>query len=208
MTNRNGSNDIEAFYVANLLKSCETICSHELSNVLVVASLRLVGDLSHEEVLDEDAEEHGGGGLVLGRDGGGEVGELGRLLGPVAGVDGLVHEAGDVARRLGNGLEVVVDVALVEHVSGTSGNINVLLDFVEFIASGGALALALGCDTRKIVSVGLEVGLKISPEGEEAIVAGHAIGACVGGITLHVLQKSLLEGSRLKHGGLEDGENG
>ena len=112
--------------------------SHEVTDGLVRGSLRLVRDLRHQEVLDELGRVLGGQSSVTGSEGSREVVKKIGVLRSIVGVDGLVGNARETGGSPGHGDQVVLQIALVDDVGDSGGQVNVLLELVHGVAGGGA----------------------------------------------------------------------
>ena len=185
-------------------------CSHECANISVVSSAGLIGNLSHQEVLGELGEKPGGFtgiGDTTNIESGLHVVESSTLLHSEVGVNALVNEASDVGNSLGDGLKVVLDVALVEQVGGNGSHVNVALELGNGVTIRGTRALTLGLETGDILGIRLQVADKLIVGGLESFEANHAVRGCVGGILLELQEELLLEGLIVGHVSFHEGQN-
>ena len=152
----------------------------------VVAGFSLVRDLGHEEILSERGEVSGSRrdvAIFHSRLQGGEI----IILSSKVGVDDLVNGTWDVLNRLGDGHDVVLDIALVVHVGEASEEGDVFVTLVEHVADGGAGALSLLEQTLEVEGVVDKVSLELVIELLEGIPTCHAVRLLVGGVALEIL---------------------
>ena len=175
----------------------------------VVAGFSLVRDLGHEEIFGER-------GQVLGS-------QLGVLISQSRGqvrieiivrsspdcVDDLVNGTWDVLNSLGDGHDVVLNIALVVHVGEASEEGDVFITLVEDVADFGTGALSLLEQTLEVEGVVDKVSLELVIKLLEGIPTLHAVRLRVGGVALEILEVSLPESRGAKHiGVIEDFQDG
>jgi len=171
----------------------------------VVAGFSLVRDLGHEEILGERGEVLGSClGVVISHSRL-QAGEKASVLSSPDCVDDLVNGTWDVLNRLGEGHDVVLDIALVVHVGEASEEGDVLVTLVEDVAEVGTGALSLLEQTLEVEGVVDEVSLELVIELLEGIPTFHAVRLRIGGVALEILEVSLPESRGGKHiGVIED----
>lgn len=153
----------------------------------VVAGFSLVRDLGHEEILGERGEVSGsrlGVAILHSRL---QVGEKGSIRSSPDCVDDLVNGTWDVLNRLGDGHDVVLDIALVVHVGEASEEGDVFVTLVEDVADVGTGALSLLEQTLEVEGVVDKVSLELVIELLEGIPTCHAVRLHVGGVALEIL---------------------
>ena len=181
--------------------------SHELTDGLIVASLGLVWDLGHQEVLNELSEENCGGLGIVGFKGSLHIIVDRALVHSEVGVDGLVDKAGNIRDGLGDSHQVVIKIALVEEVGRDGGHVDVRLELREGITVRGTVGLTFGGKTGQVVSIRLQVSGEGCVYFLEHGIACHAVRFGVGGVALQIKEESLLEGLVIDHVSLKELEN-
>ena len=175
-------------------------CSHNRFSSLVRGGIRLVGNLSHKEVLDEVSEIDTGIFSIIIFDGRSQAFKIGLvLISPPDGVDDLVRKARNVSNGLGRSLHVVVEVAVVVDVGSGGAHVDVLLELVKSVASGGASTLTLGSQTGVVGGIGCETGREVVPLSIHCFEGNNAVGFLVSSVTLELLQETLVEGPAGPH---------
>lgn len=175
------------------------LCSHELTNILIVTSGCSVRDLGHEGVLNESSEEfchfssiHSSTSTCKLVKLGLHLSERASLQGPPVSINKLVAEACNVWDSLRQGLHVIVNITLIEDVGSAGCDVDVFLELVK----GEAVVITSGraflWQTLVVLAVIWDVDYQLTPQDQELVVALHAVSVFISSVFLHV-QKHLLE---------------
>ena len=168
----------------------------------VEAGFSLVRDLGHEEIFGERGQVLGSQFGVLISQSRGQVLIESIIRSSPDCVDDLVNGTWDVLNSLGDGHDVVLNIALVVHVGEASEEGDVFVTLVEDVADVGTGALSLLEQTLEVEGVVDKVSLELVIKLLEGIPTCHAVRLSVGGVALEILEVSFPESRGAKHIGV------